>query len=411
MPLTDTTCRNLKPKDKIYRKADSGGLYLEISPSGGRYWRFKYRFMGKENRLSLGVYPSVSLAKAREKRDEAKKQLATGQNPSQIKKDQKRLAILNAETTFESVAIEWHEARQEKWTTTHAQNIIHRLRTDIFSQIGHRPIADISAPELLAAIRKIEARGAFDIAHRALQNCGPVFRYAIATGRCEKNPAADLVGALKQTKHGHFAAIDADELPTFLKALENNDARLYPLTRFAIRLIMLTFVRTNELIGAKWSEFNFDAKEWLIPADRMKMRRAHLVPLSQQAIIILQELMRFRGPSAWVFPNIAHPQKHMSNNTILRAIDRLGYKGRMTGHGFRSLAMSALKEKLGYRHEVVDRQLAHAPQNKLDAAYDRAQFLPVRRKMMQNWADYLDNCTIMTHDNVIAASFGKGQSR
>lgn len=390
-PLTNTCCLKAKPKTKAFKMADGEGMYLEITPSGGKYWRLKYRFGNKEKKLALGVYPEVSLAEARERRFDARKLLAAGIDPSEARQEQKRTALLNAANTFEAVAREWHEHNKGGCSAKHAGNLLHRLELDIFPEIGHHPIASVTARQILEALRKIEKRGAHEIARRARQICGQVFRYAVVTDRAERNPVPDLQGALKPFKQGHYAALEANDLPEFLAAMERNDGRLYMPTRCATRLLMLTFVRTSELIEANWTEFNLEAGEWIIPAERMKMRRPHIVPLSRQAISILNDMKQLTGKWEWVFPNQAHPRKHMSNATILRALLRMGYKGKMTGHGFRALAMSTIKEKLGYRHEVVDRQLAHAPRNKIDAAYDRAQFLPDRRKMMQEWADYLDD--------------------
>lgn len=405
MPLTDKACKNAKAAKTAYKLADGGGMYLEVAPTGSRYWRLKYRFSGKEKRLALGVYPEVSLVDARSRREIARKQLADGIDPSVVKQERKRLAILNAENTFEAIAREWHEHRFTSWSPRHAQDILHRLELDIFPELGTRPISDLTAPKLLDVIRKIERRGAHEVARRAAQYCSQVFRYAIVTGRAERDPAADLKGALKPVKHGHFAALEADDIPAFLQALERNDARLYAQTRYAVHLLMLTFVRTSELIGARWSEINLEKREWVIPAERMKMGRQHIVPLSKQAIAIFEDLRKLTARSDFAFPNQANPRKHMSNNTILGALKRLGYKGRMTGQGFRALAMSTIKEKLGYRHEVVDRQLAHAPRNKVDAAYDRAKFLDERRKMMQQWADYLDAAA--SDGKVVVGKFGR----
>lgn len=403
MYLTNTTCKNAKPSKKPYKLSDGGGMYLEVLPSGGKYWRLKYRFADKEKKLALGVYPQVSLIEAREGREAAKKQLAKGIDPSFAKQEHNRQTALNAENTFEAVAREWHEHQKARWSTEHAKDILYRLEKDVFPVLGSRPIADIKAPHILHNLRKIEKRGAHEMARRAVQYCGQIIRYAIVTGRAERDPTGDLRGALQPVQHGHYAAIDADELPQFLRTLENNDARLFIQTRLAVRLLMLTFVRTGEMIGAKWDEINLNEAEWVIPAERMKMRRPHIVPLSKQAVAVFNEQKKLTGQWEWVFPNQAHPHRHMSNNTVLSALKRLGYKGRMTGHGFRALAMSTIKEKLGYRHEVVDRQLAHAPRNKVDAAYDRAQFLPERRKMMQQWADYLD--AIASNGKVIVAKF------
>jgi integrase len=336
----------------------------------------------------LGVYPETSLAEAREKRVEARKLLAKDIDPSYSKKEAKRQSLIKAENTFEVIAREWHSNQSAMWTPRYSTYVITRLESDVFPFIGNRPIAEIKPPELLDVFRKIEKRGAQEIAHRTMQCTSQTFRYAIVTGRAERNPALDLKGALKPVKRGHYAALDVKELPEFVKCLNSNDARLYAHTRLAIRLMMLTFVRTGELINARWSEFDLDGSEWLIPAERMKMRNAHIVPLSSQAVALLMELKALTGDCKYVFSGSAG--KPMSNNTILKALARLGYKGRATGHGFRALAMSAIKEKLGYRHEVVDRQLAHAPRSKVAAAYDRATFLDERREMMQEWADYLD---------------------
>jgi integrase len=396
---------NAYPKTKLYRLFDGQGLYLEITPAGRKYWRFKYQFENRERRLAFGVYPQISLAQAREKRDEARKQVAIGIDPGVDKIEKRRLASLNSENTFEAIAREWHQLNDERWSDTYKLNIIRRLECDIFPQIGRMPIAAIKPLHLLDALRIIERRGAGEVARRSLQYCRQIFCYAIITERAERNPAIDLQGALKPMKHGHYAAIEPDEIYDFLKTLERNDARLFAQTRNALKLLMLTFVRTSELIEATWDEFNLDNAEWIIPLERMKMGRPHIVPLSRQAITILQEQKITAGHWPYVFSNWTTPKKHMSNNTILGALKRLGYKGRMTGHGFRALAMSTIKEKLGYRHEVVDRQLAHAPANKIDAAYDRAKFLDERRKMMQDWADYLDK--VAATSKVIHVNFAQ----
>ena len=391
MPLTNTACLNAKSAAKPYRIADGQGLYLEVMPNGSKYWRLKYRFAGKEKRLALGVYPEVTVAQARDARDAARKQLADSVDPGAMKRAKKLKTALIAATTFELVAREWHEERKAYWSPGHANDVLHRLETDVFPRLGNRPITDLAASDVLACLRRIEDRGARELARRARQVCSQIFRYAVITDRAERNPAEHLQGALKPMRRGHFAAIEPNELPEFLEALAEHEGRLYAETRAALRLLLLMFVRTGELIGASWDEFDLDGGEWIIPAGRMKMRRPHIVPLSRQALIILRELHDLTGRWTWMFPNKARPHEHMSNGAILMALDRMGYRGRMTGHGFRALAMSTIKEKLGYRHEVVDRQLAHVPANKVDAAYDRAKFLDERRKMMQDWADYLDS--------------------
>ncbi|MFY9288701.1 MAG: integrase arm-type DNA-binding domain-containing protein [Alphaproteobacteria bacterium] len=407
--LTTKQIDNAKPSKKLYRIFDALGLYVEIHPNGSKYWRLKYQFFGKERRLALGKYPEISLLVAREKREQARKLLADKIDPGTTKADRKNVARLKVATTFELVAREWHANHKDRWIPTHSRCILHRLELDIFPQIGRLPIADIKPIQVLSAVRKIEDRGAHVMARRALQYCGQVFRYAVITERAERDATSELKGALKPFRKGHYAALDADDLPEFIQSFERNDARLYIQTRHAIKLLMLTFVRTSELIHARWEEFNFETKEWTIPAERMKMRRQHIVPLARQTLKVLKERKELTGKWEWVFPNVAHPLQHMSNNTVLGALNRLGYKGRMTGHGFRALAMSTIKEKLGWRHEVVDRQLAHAPANKVDAAYDRAKFLDDRRVMMQEWADYLDKISGYGSSKVIHVDFKTGE--
>lgn len=411
MPLTDTACKNAKPKEKQYKLADGNGLYLLVMPNGRRYWRLKYRVDGKEKVLAFGVYPEVSLSEAREKKQEARKLLRAETDPAQAKREEKRLAVLNRENSFEAVAREWHENRKESWTEQYGINVMRRLEMDMFPSLGSRPIADIEPPDMLAAIRQIEKRGALDVSKRIAQVCGQIFRYAIATGRAKRNPVPDIKDAFRPTVKGHFAAIDADDIPTFIRTLERNDARLFPITRIAIRLMLLTFVRTSNLINAQWEDFDLESGIWVIPSTHMKQRKAaklnpknsHTVPLCKQAIELLTELHLY-SPGKLLFPGRTNHKKPMSNNTILGALKRMGYQGEMTGHGFRALAMSALKEKLGYRHEVVDRQLAHAHKSAVDAAYDRAKFMDERKVMMQAWADYLD---VAASGKVIAGKFGK----
>jgi len=390
MALTNLACKNAKCGNKPKKLSDSGGLYLYLSTSGAKLWRFKYRYMGKEKTLSLGQYPKLSLIDARKRREEAKEQLAQNIDPSLLKQQKKQLAMISQENTFEAVARAWIDHMKDSWGPTTAKDRLRRLEYDMFPYIGKTAIKDIKPQLLLATLRKVEARGAHEVARRLLQICGQVFRYAIIHDLVERNVAADLKGALKPQRVNHYAAIESQELPQLLQALERNDARLYHQTRLAIKFLLLTFVRTSELIKAQWPEIDFEHKEWRIPAERMKMRRPHIVPLSRQSIEILEELKKANSRSLWIFPSMTFPRQHMSNNTILLALKRMGYAGRMTGHGFRALAMTTLKERLEYQHDIVDRQLAHAPRSKINAAYDRAQYLPQRRKMMQDWADYLD---------------------
>lgn len=405
MKLSDTKCKNTKPSQKPIKLSDGQGLYLEVAPTGGKYWRMKYRFNGKEKRLALGVYPEVSLSEAREKCRDARKLLGNNIDPSAYKKEVKLEQRLSAENTFEVLAREWHAKNIHTWDEKHAATILKRLEDDLFPTIGNLPVKEISPPQVLSALQKVEARKAYELTGRLKSYCSNVFRFAIATGRAERDPAADLKGALKLHKGKNFAALEVRELPEFIQTFRRNHARLFPSTMLAVELMMLTFVRTSELIQAKWEEIDFDNAEWLIPAERMKMKQPHLVPLSKQAIKVLRELQEMNGSREYVFAGHHDPRQHMSNNTILMAIRRLGYQGRMTGHGFRALVMSSIKEKLGYRHEVVDRQLAHAPRSKIDRAYDRAKFIDERRVMMQDWADYLD--TIASQGKVITADFKK----
>ena len=390
MSLSDTVCRNAKAKEKPYKLFDSGGLYLEVSPTGQRYWRLKYRIFNKEKRIALGIYPATSLVEAREEREKAKKLIKNHIDPSAERQEQKRIACLKATETFQKVAEDWHKHHYDSWSKKHADNILHRMKMDVFPRIGHYPISKLSAPVILSCLQKIEERGAQELARRALQMCGQVFRYAVVTGRAERDITPDLRGSLKKANKSHFAAIEIDELPKLLKKLHINERRLFRQTILLIRMMLLTFVRTSELIEATWDEINLEKAEWVIPAERMKMRKAHIVPLSEQVLSIIRELKEMNGNRHFIFPSIVKPLKPMSNGTILMALDRMGYRNKMTGHGFRALAMSTIKEKLGYQHEVVDRQLAHAPVSSVDRAYDRAKFLPQRKQMMQDWADYID---------------------
>jgi integrase len=391
MVLKDIHVRNAKPKAKIYRLFDGGGLYLELSPGGGKYWRYKYRFAEKEKRLAFGTYPDLSLSEARELHAQARKALAKGEDPSAVKREAARQIKLKSTNTFEAIAREWHQNNLTKWTPKHGTKVLRRLEVDIFRSLGSRPIAEISSSEMLEAIRKIEKRGAFDIAHRVLQSCGQIFAYAIITDRAERNPTTALRGALKPVQKNHHAYLKADDLPEFLSKLENYDGDLQ--TQLAVRLLLLTFVRTGEMRGAKWEEINFDASEWRIPAERMKMRDPHIVPLSTQAITALREMQSRTSNNEYVFPNQQKPTGFMSENTILYALYRMGYHSRATGHGFRSTASTILNEN-DFSPDIIERQLAHRERNEVRAAYNHAQYLKERRKMMQWWADYLDQIAV-----------------
>ena len=394
MKLTAIQCRNAQPREKVYKLTDGQGLYLEVMPSGAKYWQFQYRYHGKRPRICFGVYPEISLLDAREARRKARETLRQGLDPAIERKRAKQNRAIEVANTFELFAREWHTNKLSAWSPSHANDILRRFERDIFPMIGNVPITDLKAPDILAAVRKIEARGALELASRALQNIGRVFRYAIATGRAVTDPSYKLSEALLPKKTTHYAAFAPQELPRFVNILRSNRARLHFHTLHATDLMMLTFVRTNELIKATWDEFDFEEKRWYIPAERMKMDRDHIVPLAKQVIARLEELKAVSAGRPYVLPHYSQPDRHISNNTVLKALERMGYKGQMTGHGFRSVATSTLKEKYGYRHEVVDRQLAHFPASKVDRAYDRAEYIDERTEMMQVWADHVDECAI-----------------
>lgn len=391
MPLTNPEISNAKSLEKPYKLADSGGLFLLIQPNGSKYWRLKYRFVGKEKLLALGVYPKMTLAEARASRNMAKDLLKDGKDPSEemSSKAKKQKNILRADNAFESVALEWYQKQKNIWVAHHAADVKRRLEINIFPDLGKRPIAEIEAPDLLATVRKIETRGAYDLAHRVLAVAGQIFRYGIATGRCKRDPTPDLRGALTPHKKLHQAAVKSEELPDLLRAIANYDKTGDKLTRLALQLLTQTFVRTNELIGAEWQEFDIESALWIIPAGRMKMKTEHIVPLSHQSISILEELRIIGCGSRFVFPG-RNRDKPISNNTLLFALYRLGYKGKMTGHGFRAVASTALNE-MGFRPDVIERQLAHCERNEIRGAYNRAEYLPDRKRMMQTWGDYLDS--------------------
>lgn len=393
--LTDNAIRSAKPREKPYKLFDERGLFLLITPAGARWWRLKFRVAGKEKLLSVGVYPDVSLKVARERRDELRRQLANGVDPSVKRKAEKAASA----DTFEAVGREWFAKFSANWAATHSEKIIRRLENDIFPWLGSRPVGEITAPELLACLRRIESRGALDTAHRAHQNCGQIFRYAIATGRAERDPAADLRGALPPVNGGHFASItDPAGIGALLRAIDGYEGTL--VARCALRFAPLVFVRPGELRQTEWSEFDLDNAEWRIPAERMKARVPHIVPLSTQAVAILWELQPLTGSGRYVFPSLRTSVRPMSENTINAALRRLGYDGhQMTGHGFRSMASTLLNEQ-GWNRDAIERQLAHGERNEVRAAYNYAQHLPERRKMMQSWSDYLDG--LRAGGNVVA---------
>lgn len=411
-PITDVQARTAKTKDKPYKLSDGGGLYMLVNTDGAKYWRMDYRCAGARRTLAFGKYPEVTLADARDKRLTARKLLDQDIDPSQDKKDRARALAEKNANTFEKLAREWHANKIPTWSAATARDTLRRLEIDIFPEVGSMPIGAIKHQHMIAALRKIESRGAHEIAHRVKATCARVFSYASQQGIENRNPAADLKDVLKPVRAGHFAAISADELPAFLATMENNDARLFKPTRIALRLMMLVFVRTSELIETPWSEIDLESGEWVIPWHRMKRGKLtvnpdmtdHHVCLSRQALDLLRELHALTGGGTYLFPNQRDPRKPMSNGAILMALKRMGYQNRMTGHGFRALAMSTIKERLGYRHEVVDRQLAHAQRDKVAAAYDRAQFLAERRVMMQDWADFID---AVSGGTIMPGTFGR----
>jgi len=389
MSLTNTEIRNAKPGEKRRRIFDSGGLYLEIAPAGGKWWRLKYRFRGKEKCLALGTYPDVALLKARARRDEARRLLADGIDPSEHKKVMKAMTVERGMNTFEAVAREWYAKFSPNWAVQHRDRLLRRFERDIFPWMGERAIAELSAPELLAVVRRIESRGALETAHRALGNCGQVFRYAVATGRAQRDPSRDLRGALPPVKGEHFAAItDPKHVGELLRTLDGYQGTLT--VQCALRLAPLVFVRPGELRGAQWTDIDLDAAEWRYTVS--KTGTAHVVPLSTQAVAILRELHGLTGRGQYVFPSGRSPKRSMSDNAILAAMRRMGIgKDEMSGHGFRAMARTILDEVLGVRPDYIEHQLAHSVRDPNGRAYNRTAHLPERRKMMQQWADYLDS--------------------
>ena len=391
MPLTDTAIKKAKTGLSPTKLSDGKGMYLLVTESGSKLWRWKYRADGKEKVMALGSYPDVSLAQAREAMSAARKLLAAGSDPMAKRKAEKLAKQSAAENSFQTVALLWWDQWNNAKSPRHADDVHKRLKADVFPAIGKRPISDIQAPELVAMVKAIAGRGALDIAKRALQTSGQVFRYAIAHGLAQRNPATDIKPAdiLASRKAGNYARLDAKELPELLRHMEAYQGA--PVTRLAMKLMALTFVRTSELIGARWAEFDLEAGRWDIPPERMKMKTPHIVPLSSQSITVLRTLQLVSGHGALLFPGERDHEKPMSNNTILKALERMGYKGRMTGHGFRGIASTVMHE-MGFNHAHIELQLAHQERDQVSAAYNHATYLKERAKMMQHWGDYLENC-------------------
>ena len=388
MRLSTAKIQNATAQKKTVRLFDGRGLYLEIAPTGSRWWRFKYRFAGKEKRISLGVYPDVGLKKARDRRDEMRKLVADGIDPSAARKQQKLMALDAAANTFEAVAREWFEKHSANWEASYSVKLLARLEANIFPWLGDRPIRDIKPPELLSVLRRVESRGVLETAHRLMNYCGNIYRYAVATGRAERDISSDLRGALPPSTPQHHASVtDPEGVAALLRAIDGY--RGSNVTRYALQLAPLVFVRPGELRKAEWSEIDLEAGEWRIPPGRMKMKTKHIVPLSSQAVAILRALQPLTGKGHYVFPGARSRERCMSENTVNGALRRLGWSGsEMTGHGFRSMASTLLNEQ-GWNRDAIERQLAHTERNSIRAAYNYAEHLPERRRMMQAWSDYL----------------------
>ena len=397
MPLTDAAVRNAKPGEKSRKLTDGGGLYLEVRPEGGKWWRWRFRFAGKEKLLSVGVYPDVSLFDARAKRDELRKQLATGVDPSIARKAAKFARDGDAANSFEVVAREWFATRRADWSASYGEKIMARLAADVFPYIGRTAIGELTPPDLLQMLRRIESRGVIETAHRARENCSQVFRYAVATGRAVSDPARDLKDALRSPVVRHFAAITKpDRFAELLRACAGYAGT--PVVRAALQLAPMLLLRPGELRHAQWAEFDLDAATWLVPAARMKREKAgkmhgepHLVPLPAQAVAVLRDLEPLTERNAYVFRGERHHDRPMSENTVNAALRAMGFAAdEMTGHGFRATARTMLVERLGVDESVIEAQLAHSVKDSLGRAYNRTEFVDQRRTMMQTWADYLD---------------------
>jgi integrase len=386
MALTELAIKHLKPRSKVYRVADGDGLCLEVSPAGGKLWRWRYYYQGKEQMLALGKYPAVSLKKAREDRDKAREQLNAGKHPTREKKIQKLRKTHEGANTFEKIARRWLEMKEDGLNAKYSKQCLARMEQHVFKKIGDLPITDITIPDVVEVVETIGKRGTLETAKRMKQLIGQIFRYAAQRGLCQHNPAGDLRDLLPTPEEKHHACIHPSKLPELITKIE---ARENDFTKYAIKLLMLTFVRTGELIGAKWEEIDWAKEEWHIPKERMKMKRPHVVPLSNQTLALLKELQAITGDKTHIFHSAASKSKHISNGTVLMGLRRMGYKNKMTGHGFRTLASTILNEK-GYAPDVIEKQLAHEDNDKIRSAYNRAEYLLERKKMMQEYADCVD---------------------
>ena len=402
MKLNARQVETAKPKDKPYKLADGGGMYLEVFPNGTKSWRMKYRIAGKEKRVVFGVYPTITLADARSKRDDAKKLLVNGVDPSAFKKESKLAQIEEVKNTFQQIALEWHNMKVKKWSAGYASDILEAFNKDVFPFIGQRPVADIKPLELLNVLKKMEERGATEKAKKVRQRCGEVFRYAIVTGRAEYNPAPDLTSAMQGHESKHYPFLTIEELPSFFKALAGYSGS--ELVVLAARLMIITGVRTGELRGALRSEIYTDKGLWEISAERMKMRRPHIVPLSVQALEIIEKIRAMTGNFHLMFPGRNDPSKTMSEASINQVFKRIGYTGRVTGHGFRHTMSTVLHEQ-GYNTAWIETQLAHLDKNAIRGTYNHAQYLDGRREMLQWYADYMDS--LENGGNVMHGTFNR----
>lgn len=386
MPLTELAIKHLKPREKPYRVADSGGLCLEVTPSGGKLWRWRYKFQGKAQLLSIGKYPAITLAQARRLRDEAREKAKAGKHLTREKKADKLRQAYDGINTFEVIARDWQDIKEKGLNKKYSDQRLKLLERLVFPMIGALPITEITIPDVVRVVEKIGKRGTIVTAKRVKQVISQIFRYAAQKGLCTQNPASDLRDILPRRERKHHACVHPDDFPELLQAIAR---RKTDLSKFALQLLALTFVRTNELFGARWEEFNWEDKEWHIPKERMKMKRPHVVPLAEQTIKILNELKTLTGDTPYVFYSSKNKQRYISNSTVLMALRRMNYENRMTGHGFRTMASTILNEK-GYGRDVIERQLAHEDNDKIRSAYNRAEYLPQRKKMMQDYADMID---------------------
>lgn len=398
MPLTELQIKHFKPKPEMYRVLDSEGLWLEVSPTGKKSWRWRFYYNGKNQTMTLGYYPEMRVARARRERDKARELVREGKHPNREKKIQKMRNIYNGDNSFENIAKRWMEGREGILNTKYSKQCNDRMKQYVFPMIGMLPMEQITIPDVVHVVEAIAKNGTVETAKRMKQCISQVFRFANFRGICAHNPAADLRGLLPTPPEKHHACIPIRELPELLQAI---DARKPDMAKRAMQLLALTFVRTGELIGAKWDEIQWDREEWHIPKERMKMKRPHAVPLAKQTLAILREIEKETGNKTYIFFSAASARKHMSNGTVLMALTRMGYHGRMTGHGFRTLASTILNER-GYPADVIERQLAHEDQDKIRAAYNRAEYLMERKKMMQEYADLLERVLHNPGSNVLS---------